>query len=244
MGLFDFVKSGNDNQETGSMDSVLDKGKDSIKEASVKSARMAIKGSGLLIRKAYELRINVVNEFSNIKPDWGFVDYDTARNQIVLIEKELNEFDRSNDEIANKQDKETLIDKLVIFNSLLPDNLWKCAEITNRYKVSTPFTVHGLLCLKKEKEEDFNGAMDEAMRYYESNGRRSEQPRVSFYITKALIAEGDYTAAETMIKHTLRSYPEDIEAHKLALQLHQYLSNQRGIKIEQTILELLAERKG
>ena len=243
MGLFDFGKIGDIFQENDGSDSVLDKGKETVKEASVKSVKLAIKGSGLLIRKAYELRINVVNEFSDISPDWGCWDSDTVKNKIASIQKELGRLEKNNknapmyDTVSQAQ--KALATQLLVYTALLPDHLGECNVIIERYGLSTPFALHGILCLRKEQERDFDGALDEALSYYESNNRRSEHPRVSFYATKGLIDKRDYKAAAETMKHTLQAYPEDKAAHELALQLHQCVGNQLGINIEQRIIELL-----
>ena len=76
-----------DNTEAEEEHSILSSSKDLLVEGTSKTINAAIKGSGFLIRKVYETKINVVKEFTDIDPDWYFIDDDTLKKKIHNLEK-------------------------------------------------------------------------------------------------------------------------------------------------------------
>ena len=229
-----------DASESEEDSSVIDKGKDMLKGVAIAPVRVAIKGSGAVIRKIYETRINVVNEFSDIKPDWGFVDEDTVKKEIKRLEKELKSAIRElKSSKGSLQAVNERLDELVMQISLVDNNLSKCDKMIAEHHLATPFAVYGMKCLKADAMGNADEAVGYARQYYEMNGNRAEHPRIAFYAAKALSSTGQYKAALYVAASAVKSYPESAKVHELLSDLHSYMGNQPEADLERNIAGLL-----
>ncbi len=213
-----------------------------IKSASQKPVKMALKGSGLLLRKVYEARINVVNEFSDIKPDWYFIDIDTIKTKIRKIEVELKNELKSNGKVKESRRLKKLnrlLEELLVCNALMDDNLDKCYEIVEEYDLSTPFAIHGLNCLQAARDGIKDKASTQAMLYYQANNKEIEHPIIALFVAMALCENGAHEEALGVMKIVVKCYPDSVEGHKLLHKIHLALGNNDAAQLEEAIISLL-----
>lgn len=220
--------------------SILTSSKEFISEGAMIPVRAAIKGSGKVIRKIYEARINVVNEFSDITPDWCFVDSDTVNSNIVQLEKELQEeikkLKKNNSSIKNITN---IIEKILVANALLPNNIAKCKDIIKENDLNTPFAKHGLSCIEAHESGDYITAIEQAEKYYDLNNGEIEHPLIGLYIAEFLTKSAEYEKALSIMPYVVKSYPECKKAHQLLIEIHTNLGNSEAVKLEESIVSLL-----
>lgn len=244
MAFYDIGKVGetfNSLWETGKS-TVMDSGGNKVKEAPVKLVKTAIKGSGLVIRKLYEAKINVVNEFADVKPDWYFWDSDTIKHRIKNLQKELTAAQKQKPDDKPTRPVSAIAADLLINAALLSDNFEECDKLINDYCLTTPLARHGLPCLKARANGNHREAVEHAVAYYEANQHNIEHPYIGLYVAIALSDNGKYREAVPMLKLLVQSYPEDPYIHKLLREYHAKTGNALGLKVEDDILELLGER--
>ena len=222
-------------------ESIWGRGKDTLLEASSKSVRLAIKGSGLLVRKIYETRINVVNEFSSIKPDWSFIDVDTSNHRLEKIEKDLDANIKELKKAGSLRKVNELTEALLVANSMIDGNLGKCEDIIQDNHISSPFALYGIPCLEAEEKGSREQAVELAMTYYKANNQTVEHPRIAMLIAFALEMQGEYSKAKGIVSNVVKIYPDNLELHKLLLRIHSKAGNKEGEQVERDIIELIAK---
>lgn len=234
MGIFDFMG----NPIADDYDSVSDK----KHEKNNFLIRKAMQGSGAIFRKVYSARIEVVNEFSDIKPDWSFIDSGSIKDELKRLDKVI-EFEKN--KYKNNKTQETLqkiisaIKQQVIVNSLLPNNLEIAMNMVREYGFDDPFAKYGLACLKAHAAGDENTAMAEAKKYYAANSSNMEHPLVGLYIAKSFFKDKKYEIVIDLLRKVVVAYPDNIEVHKMLCVSHKMSGQNRAAAMEESIVNML-----
>ncbi len=205
--------------------------------------KKAIQGSGMVIRKIYEARINVVNDFSNVKPDWEFIDSDTVKNKIAALEKILERETASYEKHKRNSVKEkiqcTLSDLTIKYSLLGKNGLQKSHDIAEKHHLETPFVKYGLPCLDAYECGEYDKAKKKAAHCYEVAGGIVENPIIDYCAALQLMEELQYEKARECLNYAVKCCPEKKEIHEALLALHQATKNEKGAEIEKSIISLL-----
>ncbi|MDY3739789.1 MAG: hypothetical protein SO022_04985 [Selenomonadaceae bacterium] len=229
-----------DNTEAEEEHSILSSSKDLLVEGTSKTINAAIKGSGFLIRKVYETKINVVKEFTDIDPDWYFIDDDTLKKKIHNLEKIYeDEEKRVKYGIVEAERLELIENEILVKKSLLKNNLRECERIVNSGRLNTPFALYGIACLIADEAGDKEKALNDAEKYYRIREGKIEHPKIGLYLVEKLTNEARYEQALKIIGDVIKAYPENKRAHELLFDIHTALGNSNGAEVEKNIISIL-----
>lgn len=243
MGIFDFM-SNNKSEECGSTADKKNENNGSLlKGVPMKIAQKTIQGSGELFRKIYSAKINVVNDFSDVKPDWSFIDSGSLRDELARLDRVI-EFEKN--KYKNNKTQEALqrvidaIRQQIIIHSLLPDNLAAAVNMVREYGFDDPFAIHGIACLQAHAAGDEATAMAEAKKYCAANGGDMEHPLVGFYTAKSFFKDEKYEITIDLLKKVVVAYPDNMEVHKMLCVSHKMLGQDKAAAMEEAIVNMFA----
>lgn len=244
MGIYDFMGNGTADE----FDSVSDQQNENdgsfFKDIPMALVKKTIQGSGELFRKLYSAKIDVVNDFSDIKPDWSFIDSGSVRDEIERLDKVI-EFEKN--KYKNEKTQENLqnviraIKQQIIVYSLLPDGIEVAINKVEEYGFNDPFATHGLECLQAIAADDENTAKAAAKNYFIANGGNIEHPLVGLYVATSFFEDEKYEIVIDLLKKVVVAYPDWTIIHQMLRDSHKMLGHEKAAAVEEEIIQLLNE---
>ena len=159
-----------------------------------------------------------------------------AENVDVEINETKNIYNNTKSKIKQ------CLEKLILEESVLMDNIPKCINMANEYEIDSNFIDKGLECLLNFANGDLEQAKFCAGAYYEHSDKNPcncKQPWLAYNIARYLVDVNAEQALEYMelpIKH----YPQNIELHQFVCYVHNKMGQCAKADFEKEIIALLS----